>query len=270
MAAPRTAVARVAPRQRPRVKLRTARPVQRTTKQQFANQYRAAGGKQPVSGAVGPAPPPPQQKPPPQTYDYSNDPILQGVYRRGEADTRLAQQQAIDARKQLLLGYGSQEMARKYLGANDPFVATVSDDPATSFSALANIARQYNTGVVNLGNQVNALGQNTWWGSAHGSGLADLAVARMQDQATQEQQFNQGWQGISNDLTGALRDVENTKLGAEQAAYQRAIDEQQQFNYGVMPQNLPPTMMSKAQWLKGPRKSGTYAAYSRWYRGRYG
>jgi hypothetical protein len=74
--------------------------------------------------------------------------------------------------RSLLMGFGSQEMARKILGANDPSIAGISDAPG-GMSTLAQLHRGYDQNVHNTDESLNR--SNLFYSGYRGTQDANLA-----------------------------------------------------------------------------------------------
>jgi hypothetical protein len=161
----------------------------------------------------------------PKPIDYSGDAWLQKFMTGFNADESTDATNTLDAQKKLLLGFGSKELARKLLGANDPFIDTISDDPANSFSVLANLRRRYDTTVANTNQLLNK--GNLFFGGYRGKELGRLGTENLgeitEQTATAQSGFDQLASGLLQRQSGRRKD----KDAAEFAAWQRAVEESQ-------------------------------------------
>jgi hypothetical protein len=178
------------------------------------------------------APPPPGPKP----IDYSADPWLQRFMLGYNADEDKDKTSALAEQKRLLLGFGSKELAAKLLGADDPFVNTISSDPKSSFSLLANMQRAYDQTVSQTEGVLNK--NNLFFGGHRGKALGELATGHLgdvnQETVNMEGQFN----AIRDALLGRQTERRTKKEEAEFAAWERANAEAAK-NPSVAPPGAP-------------------------------
>jgi len=173
------------------------------------------------------------------SFDYSSYPALQDFLAMGEPSKAAFDEQ----KKNALIGFGSQELARKYFG-NDPFIQSISDNPDTSFSTLAKENRNYRDTGIGTDESLNQ--QNLYFSGYRGKALGDLAYQHLQN-------INQGTQGLQNQFAGwdqqyaqALRDWQFQKLQMEQAARDWATQNSLANPGAPQDQNTAP-----AQWYSG-------------------
>lgn len=69
-------------------------------------------------------------------YDLNTDPALQQIQALIGMSDEQAQAQALKERQNLLLQYGDPDVAASVLGANDPFVQAVGDNPTSTVKQL--------------------------------------------------------------------------------------------------------------------------------------
>lgn len=211
------------------------RPSPYTPNNPYGTVYRGFPARPPVKGTFGPGKPvgpqpaqgPAPAAPPPYPdlagLNYSSDPVLRDVISGGESQLSAGRARKLERQKQLLLAFGSQEMARKLLG-DDPFVNTVSADPYTAMSSLALSRRAEIDQSRDATEQLNANG-NLFFSSHRGQTLAEVARQRMlrDYQATNEVQSGLG--ALNDEYTGLEAQVMAARRAAEQEAYSRAIQE---------------------------------------------
>jgi hypothetical protein len=139
------------------------------------------------------APPPDFSK-----LNYSFDPLLQTALQGGEMQLTGARARMLEQQKQLLLKFGSREMAQKLLGS-DPFVNTVSDDPYAGTSDLAQsryqeIADRNQADIAN-----NKL--NLFFSSSRAGDLATVARERLLRESALQNQLQSDLGGLSDNYT---------------------------------------------------------------------
>jgi hypothetical protein len=215
----------------------TKSPVVALAQQAIAPQNQGAAGNNftPATprptGSVTPLPPVPQNPANnggdksggggPQ--DYSADGFLQSTL--GLLGQQLGGQLAgLSAQeKSELLRFGDPNLASKILGLgkDDPFIRSISSNPDTSFSTLAQLAKAYRD---NSGRFNEAENNNNLWYSGHRvKGLGELAYANNKnvDSATQTVQGN--LTKINQGRIAAQQAYDQARVAAEQGAYDRAI-----------------------------------------------
>lgn len=157
----------------------------------------------PTTGAPGAAAAgAPAQAPRPTAWDATTDPLLQGLQSQQTQDLNTLAAQNLANKKRVLLGFGSQELARKMLG-DDPFVGLVSNNPDTSSSTLAQSAYAYRKGVQGFNESENE--GNLFYGGGRGVGLRDMAHANLIDIANQTQGVEQQLSGYDESFSAAQR-----------------------------------------------------------------
>lgn len=171
------------------------------------------------TNAPAPGTPP---KAPIKPIDYSGDPWLQRFLAGFTTGNQEDEATALSDQKALLLGFGSKELAQKLLG-NDPFVNTISDDPKSSFSVLANMRRAYDQTQAQMNDQYNKA--NLWFGGKRGQALGDLATSYMGDVNEATQTIMGRFNEIRDRLVAAKRNRTAERERQEFAAWERARDE---------------------------------------------
>lgn len=171
--------------------------------------------------------------------DYQADPILQKVLAAMKAGLTTARGNALSQYKDLLLGFGSQELAKttlsKLLGQAgysdlpggkkiDKFLASVSDNPDTSQSTMAQLARALReaTRTTNEG-MSSSQGGNLFFSGAHARSLRDLDYQHQAQTANATQALRQALFGASQGELATEQSWSQQILAAEEAAYSRAL-----------------------------------------------
>lgn len=154
---------------------------------------------------------------------YNYDPALAAIAAQSGSDVAQAETAALEQKRKALLALGSSDLARSVLGAGDPTLSAISDNPDTSTSALARIGKFYRDQTVQANDQWNAA--NLWYSTARTKGLGDLAHNQVVDTAdavaSAQDQLSQ--------IGAALLDAKNTAArndaaAAAQADYKAAQD----------------------------------------------
>lgn len=175
----------------------------------------------------------------------NGNPVLGKVQAENEKRGKTAASSEIAAVKNMLLGYGSQSVARQILeklAASDPRLASeigsvdaftgatdaqgnpvISDNPDRSTSILAQLARAYRTEGRNLDEGFNDKG--LFFSGARAGALNDLGYQHQVDAATQRQGLEEKLTAAALGLTNADMDSEQRYLDAYQNAYRDALDE---------------------------------------------
>lgn len=154
------------------------------------------------------------------TASYSFDPALQGILAAQEGTISKAKTDALDQQRQSLIGFGSQELAREMLGANDPTLAAISDNPDAATSTLAALNRNYRGQQVTLDDSLNK--ENLWYGGWHGKELGDLNQQKAQDVADATAQERAAIAQILSSLAATTTGARNAEQQAELEAALRA------------------------------------------------
>lgn len=151
-----------------------APPPPTTGRTPFQEQFKAAGADaNPLGPDLGK-----------QSFDYTTDPTLQAMLAGGAKDETDADAQALAARRSVLGQYGDPNLASSVLGAGDPTLGSISDNPDTSTSTLARLKRTYGQTVHDSEDAMNT--GNLFYGGARIKKLGDLA----HDEQTQEADAN--------------------------------------------------------------------------------
>jgi len=183
------------------------------------------------------APPqqPPQQAQPPMQFGYQDDPFLVQGRAAAEASLAGAKGRGLEAKRRLLIQLGNPELAKQILGANDPTIAAMANDPMSTY---AQIKKGYEGNVLQADEGYSA--NNLFYGTTRGKGLADLANQRQMQEAGALQAAQGGIEGINENLAGAEAAYREALLSGEQGAYQRAQDRALEFGIGPEPPQAPP------------------------------
>jgi len=105
------------------------------------------------------------------------------------------------------------------MGAEDPFIKSVADNP---FSSLANIKRQYETGLTQREDELNK--GNLFYSGFRGKELTRMATERQQEEATRSGEVEGAMAGIDNQLLSAERQWQDRMFQAQHEAYLRELD----------------------------------------------
>lgn len=174
---------------------------------------------------------PPPAAPPPIDYGYQNDPQLVQARAAAEAGLGSAKAQALEARRKLMIQFGSPEIAKRILGADDPTVAAISGDPANSASVLGRMTQAYNQNVQQTDADLNSGG--LFFSGHRGKLLTGLANQRQQQEVDAQRSLEDQLSGISSGLSGAEGAYRDALLAGDQGAYERA--QAQALDYGLGP-----------------------------------
>lgn len=155
--------------------------------------------------------------PPPAPFDLNADPVLQQVQAQMASANSMANASALSQEEQALLQLGDPALAQSILGANDPMLGAIGNNPESQYAQLhrqyGQQLRQFDTTIdpslVNSGYRVEQEGNMA-------QGLQDAlaqAAAGFQSQ----------YQGIRGQLAQALAGNADTLSQAYSDAYNRAI-----------------------------------------------
>jgi hypothetical protein len=151
--------------------------------------------------------------------DYSSDPVLQKMLMGGATDAADADTAALTSRRGVVSQLGDRNLASSVLGAGDPTLDSISDNPDTSTSTLARLKRAYGQTVKTNEDSINE--NNLWYGGEHGRVLGNLSKdyqTQVGDASTQAQAaLDQIAAGLSSTKAG-IRDKQQS---AESAAADR-------------------------------------------------
>lgn len=119
------------------------------------------------------------------------NPYLDRLKGRKDADMARRRASNLEKKKQTLLRWGSKELASKILGADDPILGLISDDPNSSTSAMALINRNYQNKEREALSALNQL--NLWFSSGHGETQNEIGRQKLGE-------IDQGVQAIQSDF----------------------------------------------------------------------
>jgi len=127
-----------------------------------------------------------------------------------------AKSNALAQKKDALLGFGSKELAMKVLGmgANDPFIQSISDNPDTSFSWLAreNFRNRMDTGVT----EGNLNAGNLFYSGARGVALQNLARTHLSNVDLESTAIRNQIAQIQRDLLATISGLQGQLIQASQ------------------------------------------------------
>lgn len=169
-----------------------------------------------------PPPPPKVTGPKTNVFDYRADPDYLNTVALNQQEMNAYKAWTTDQQKRLLLGFGSQALAQQILG-NDPFVNTISSDPANSMSTLAQIARSFTEANTTLNNQLND--QNLWYSSHRANELARLGQEQVAANAQAEGEVRAGLGELAAAMLSKEAGLRARLAEAERLARERAREE---------------------------------------------
>lgn len=203
------------------------------------------GGYGPTSGAAPGATP--FGGPGAAGLDYSSDPILQKYIAAMDAAMKTTRGNAVSDYENLLLGFGSQKMARdfltKLLGSKEyadaagvgmahdgdlpkpieDIIGGISDNPDTSQSTLGRISRALREATRSTNSNFNKA--NLFFSGSRGRGLRDLDYENQGQIADATQALQQALTGIGRGVTGTEQQWQMGLMSAEESAYMRALQQ---------------------------------------------
>lgn len=164
------------------------------------------------------------------------DPSLYAVNPEDIADINRQRTRATNAKnaaiKQLLLGYGSVELAKKFLDANDPLLATISADPEKSMSFLAQSTKGFNEGNRQIDESSNQPGLNLFFSSARAGNLKENAYQRQLRDSQEATSVNSGIQGAEDTWSQTMFQLAMMQRQLEREAAWAAAMAAAQGGYG--------------------------------------
>lgn len=176
----------------------------------FQQQFKAAGaGANPLGPDLGK-----------QSFDYTTDPTLQAMLAGGAQDETDADAQALAARRSVLGQYGDPNLASSVLGAEDPTLGSVSDNPDTSTSTLARLKRTYGQTVHDSEDAMNT--GNLFYGGARIKKLGDLAHDEQTQEADANTAVKQALDQIGATLGSTKAGIRDRRASAEGDAASRS------------------------------------------------
>lgn len=198
-------------------------------------------------------------------FDPSTDPMVAAVQAANAAAMTQMRAKAKEQQRQMLIGYGSQELAKKVLGADDPTIGSISHNPNTSTSTLARIARGYRETVASNEEQLNKA--NLFYGGYRLKRLGDLSYQNQAQQADAAQQMQAALQGIQDQIAAEHQSESDRYLQSLSDAYGRWISQPPPDDTppGADPTNPPggPQVGGVPQpTLPGPNPGSTVGAFA--------
>lgn len=181
----------------------------------------------------------------PTSVSYMDDPILQKMIAARDAALKTTRGNAVGDYEDLLLGFGSQQIAHDFLGkllsnpdyasaagvgaasggklpsAIESLIGGISDNPDTSQSTLGRISRALREATRQTDSNLN--GANLFFSGTRGRALRDLNYENQGQVSDATQALQQALTGITRGVTGAEQSWQMQMLSAEEAAYMRAL-----------------------------------------------
>lgn len=133
-------------------------------------------------------------------------PFINDLYGQRDQALALRRNQDLASKKRLLLGFGSRELASSILGANDPFVQGIVEDPSTGTGWLAQ--RKYGLGQQTIGATNESSVANTFYGGGREYALGQLNRGFQQDLAGQTQSVKDQLTGVDTGYATFAQDWE--------------------------------------------------------------
>lgn len=151
--------------------------------------------------------------------DYSSDPVLQKMLMGGAADEADAETAALGQRRGVVQQLGDRNLASTVLGAGDPTLDSISDNPDTSTSTLARLKRAYGQTVKTNEDSINA--NNLWYGGKHAEVLGDLSKDYQGQVGDASSQAQAALDQIAGALASTKKGLHDQQASAESAAADR-------------------------------------------------
>lgn len=148
----------------------------------------------------------------PENSNYLDDPVLLQQEANDTTANQNADSSALKAREQLLAQLGDSGLASSVLGSSDPTLGAISDDPNTSTSILARLARAYQTTKDTNDDQLNK--GNLFYSSDRADVLNDAA----KDYTTSQADAIASAQSGLDNISAQLANVKNQSSQADQQA----------------------------------------------------
>lgn len=155
--------------------------------------------------------------------DYTSDPVLQKMLMGGATDEADADTAALGARRGVLQTLGDRNLASSVLGADDPTLGAISDDPEHSTSTLARLKRAYGHTVKSNEDSINE--NNLWYGGKHGEILGDLSKDYQTQVGDVSAQAQAALDQIAGQLASTKKGIRDQEASAESAAADRKMQE---------------------------------------------
>jgi hypothetical protein len=176
------------------------------------------------------------------------DPVDQAAKAESNRLRTQAASGSLASAKDLLLGYGSQTLAKQTLDSlmQDPniaamftpadeaaFLASISDNPDTSTSTLARLGRSQRERSGAQDEQFNDA--NLFYSGARAKALGDQSYGFQTETADAKSQIDSALGNVMKSYTAALDAARAGDLAGYQQAYDRALQEALQYGTGVDP-----------------------------------
>ena len=158
--------------------------------------------------------------PPPAPFDLNADPVLQQVQAQMSSANSMANSSALSQEEQALLQLGDPALAQSILGANDPMLAAIGNNPESQYSQLhrqygqqlRQFDRTIDPSLVNSGYRIDQEGT--------------MAQALQDALANAASGFQNTYAGIQGQLASTLAANAGTLSQAYSDAYNRAVQQQ--------------------------------------------
>lgn len=172
----------------------------------------------------------------PNAYNLDTDPIVAQIRAANLQSVGGAEAAALEGKRSLLTQFGSQEIARRILGLNDPTLAGISDNPDTSLSTLGQIGRSYREQTHQSDENLNK--QNLFYSGTRVKALSDLGYNQQRDVSTATNDLNSKLSGLDQAVLQSQDEARQREIQARSDALSRAVQFASQ--YGVDPGETPP------------------------------
>lgn len=154
-------------------------------------------------------------------YNYAADPILQELRSGAISDIGDAKRALVEGQRRELLRVGAKSVAQRVLGANDPTVAAVSDDPDTSTSALARIKKQTRDYTIGADDDLNKA--NLYYSSNRLNTLSEIQKQGLTAEGDTIAGLEDTLSGLEGGYVSAVDAINQRIRQAEQEAYMRSL-----------------------------------------------
>lgn len=218
---------RLAPPRRPPVDPSLAARSQGMNKQYGLGQY--ATPKPPAAPKPGPTAP---RTPVGSPYDVNADPVLAQIRALTGRQRGDLQAGATNARTQLGIQYGDENLARQYGG--DSYAQAAHDNP---FSVAAELARSYKQGGQQIDESLNQ--DNLFYSGTRAKALGEHAFDYQRQTAQAEAEKQQRLSQIAAELAGQFSGLDQQDITGLTEANARALE--QSLKYGINPGAGAPT-----------------------------
>lgn len=175
-------------------------------------------------GAAGAAPPAP--------FDLNADPVLQQVQAQMASSNSMAQAGALSQEEQALLQLGDPALATSILGANDPMLAAIGNNPESQYAQLR---RQYGQQLQQFGETIDPSLVNSGYRVQQEGQMAQALQDALANAASG---FQNQYQSIQDALHQTEAQNADTLSQAWSDAYNRALQQQ------LATPSLPPGSLS--------------------------